>query len=295
MKRALITGSSGLVGRHMVTELTARGDWDIMCLDRKISESQDARRFFATDHSFFDLVVHCAAHVGGRQCIENQAAYIGAYNAQLDGSLFEWALRSRPAHVMYWSSSAAYPVILQTGYSPVRLHEEHISIEQPDRADQTYGWVKLIGERLAVEAAAEGLRVHVFRPFSGWAGDQDTSYPMGAFLDRAWRRADPFHIWGSGAQVRDFIHMRDVIGASLAAVEQDYPGPLNLCTGRATAFAELAVTVAKLAGYNPVFEFLLDKPAGVMYRVGDPTEMNKVWPACRELEDAITRALAGGR
>lgn len=291
MKRALVTGSRGLVGRHMCAELTRR-DWDVTGIDIKPPGPQvDAREFFSLATSYFDLVVHCAAHVGGREDIENRAAYIAAYNAQLDGALFQWCLETRPARVIYWSSSAAYPIKRQGAVMGHPLRESDIKLMHPEQPDQTYGWCKLVGERMALECIAEGIKVHVFRPFSGWAHDQDTTYPMRAFLDRARRMADPFQIWGPGTQVRDFIHMRDVVGASLAAMDADYSLPMNLCSGRGVSFVELAVIMARIVGYNPVFEFLLDKPTGVAFRVGDPTEMSRVYRLKTTIEDDVTEAL----
>lgn len=301
MKTALITGSAGLIGRHFSKYLFDNG-WEITPIDIKSPNARsgyDARDFFADlSAPSYDLVVHCAAHVGGRLDIENRAAYIGAYNVQLDGAMFEWALRTRPAHIVYWSSSAAYPVNMQDNeWAGYRLCEVDIDTSWPEPADFTYGWAKLVGERLAQEAAAEGLRVHVFRPFSGWADDQDTSYPAGAFIDRAKRRADPFDVWGDGAQVRDFVHVSDVIAATMAAIDQDYPGPLNLCTGVPTSFNELAGLVTSAAGYRPAIQHHLDKPQGVRYRVGDPTELHKVWVPQVSLGDglraAVTPAVAG--
>lgn len=292
MKTALITGSAGLIGRHFSKYLLAQG-WSVQEVDIKYRH-RDAREYFSQiDTPSYDLVVHCAAHVGGRLDIENRAAYIGAYNVQLDGAMFEWALRTRPAHTIYWSSSAAYPVNLQLDdANSVDLRERDIYLSEPEAADFTYGWAKLVGERLAQEVAAEGLRVHVFRPFSGWADDQDASYPAGAFIDRARRRADPFDVWGDGAQVRDFIHVSDVIAATMAAIDQDYPGPLNLCTGVPTSFNELAGLVTSAAGYRPAIQHHLDKPQGVRYRVGDPTELHKVWVPQVSLEEALRAALA---
>lgn len=290
MKTALVTGSAGLIGRHFVKYLLAQG-WSVQEVDTKYN--QDARVFFQHQNGYFDLVVHCAAHVGGRLDIENRAAYIGAYNVQLDGAMFEWALRTRPAHIVYWSSSAAYPISMQEWGAGEYLREYHIDLARPKQADFTYGWAKLVGERLAQEAAAEGLRVHVFRPFSGWADDQDTSYPAGAFIDRAKRRTDPFDVWGDGAQVRDFVHVNDVIAATMAAIDQDYPGPLNLCTGVPTSFNELAGLVTSAAGYRPRLQHCLDRPQGVRYRVGDPTELHKVWVPQVSLEEGLRLALAG--
>lgn len=289
MKKAIVTGSAGLIGRHFVEHLL-RDSWDVTRVD--IKSGIDARSFFRRDSRAYDLVVHCAAHVGGRLDIEGKAAYIGAYNVQLDGAMFEWALRTRPAHVIYWSSSAAYPVCMQKSDHYERLCEPDINVNFPAPADFTYGWAKLVGERLAQEVQAEGIKVHVFRPFSGWADDQDTSYPMGAFLDRARRKADPFDVWGDGNQVRDFIHMSDIIGATMAAIDQDYPGPLNLCTGVPTSFNELAESVTSAAGYRPALKYHSDKPQGVRYRVGDPTELHRVWTPRVSLEEGIKRALA---
>jgi nucleoside-diphosphate-sugar epimerase len=296
VKTALVTGSAGLIGRHFCEYLFGQG-WDVCPLDinsPNLASRGDAREFFRNNDFCYDLVVHCAAHVGGRLDIENKAAYIGAYNVQLDGAMFEYALRTLPAHVVYWSSSAAYPVADQLDdANSLTLRETDIYLREPEAADQTYGWAKLVGERLAQEVQAEGIKVHVFRPFSGWTDDQDISYPMGAFLDRARRKADPFDIWGDGEQVRDFIHISDIIGATMAAIDLNYSGPLNLCTGVPTSFNELADLVTSAGGYRPALKHHLDKPQGVRYRVGDPTELHKVWQPRVSLEEGIKRSLAG--
>lgn len=293
---ALVTGSEGLIGGHTTTRLQANG-WAVHRVDTRTNPGMDARDFFRNNLTTrYDLVVHCAAQVGGRVGIEHRPAHLAAVNLQLDAALFEWALRTRPAHVVYWSSSAAYPTYLQTGQvqAGYRLSENDIDLTDPENPDNTYGWVKLTGERLAHEAQQEGLNIHVFRPFSGYGPDQSMDYPFPAFVDRARRRADPFDVWGDGEQVRDFIHVDDVVSAALTAVELDYPGPLNLCTGVGTSFNQLAELMCRTTGYQPVTRHHPDKPVGVRYRVGDPTQMLKVWAPRVTLEDGVTRALQGG-
>lgn len=299
MRTALVTGSAGFVGRHFAHALEAAG-WDVTGIDSRPGGRRqvDVRRYLDplagnwAGSRRLDLVVHAAAHVGGRRDIDGRAAFLGAYNLQLDGVLFEWALLARPAHLVYLSSSAVYPVRLQTGTRPRRLVEADVDLAAPGLPDATYGWVKLTGERLAAEAAAEGLRVHVVRPFSGYGEDQDDAYPFPALIGRAVRREDPYVVWGDGAQVRDWVHIDDVTAAVLAAVEQDMPGPVNLCTGRATAFADLARMITSRVGYQPAVT-PIGGPSGVQYRVGDPTALNAFYQPKVDLEEGIRRALAG--
>ena len=96
---------------------------------------------------------------------------------------------------------------------------------------------------------------------------------------------------GDGTQVRDWIHISDVVGATLAAVDQDVPGPTNLCTGRGVSFNELAAMVTLAACYTPRFDHKRDAPRGVAYRVGDPAKMLGFYTPRVSLEEGIARAL----
>jgi nucleoside-diphosphate-sugar epimerase len=157
--------------------------------------------------------------------------------------------------------------------------------------DQLYGWAKLTGENLAHRARQEGLNVTVIRPFSGYGPDQDVSYPFSAFIARAKAREDPFTVWGSGQQVRDFIHVSDIVSATLHMAENGIDGPLNLGTGRAVSILQLARMVCQAAGYSPEIRTLGDKPSGVAYRVADVTELHKVYTPEISLEQGILEAL----
>lgn len=100
-------------------------------------------------------------------------------------------------------------------------------------------------------------------------------------------------MWGDGDQCRDFIHVDDIVGAVLAAVEHDIRGPVNLGTGRATSFNDLAGMVMAAAGYTTAIRHLDAEPVGAFYRVADPSRLLEFYVPKVSLEEGIARALAG--
>lgn len=289
--KVLVTGSSGFIGRHMVAALE---DHDVTAIDVASRWSIDAVDLFRADATHFDLVVHCAAVSPHRAAIDGNALAVGAGNLELDAAMFQWAARTRPGRVVYLSSSAAYPVRTQRR-GAVPLPEAYAGEDDAGLLglpDAIYGWVKLTGERLADAYRACGGVVTVLRPFSGYGEDQSADFPFGAFRNRARRRDDPFVVWGDGTQVRDWIHVNDVVGATLAAVSAGADGPVNLCTGVGTSMAELAAMFAIESSYVPEFRFLADKPSGVACRVGDPTRLDEIYTPKVDIAEGVRRALS---
>ena len=285
--KILITGHMGFVGKYFMRKYDGH---DITGID--IKEGNDCRDFFKTNTDRFDLIIHLAAIVGGRQTIEGNPLSV-ATDLAIDSDMIQWALRTKPGRVVYFSSSAAYPIELQTDFLKTRLEETNIRLHNLKMPDLTYGWAKLTGEYCLQFLEAEGIKVNVFRPFSGYGTDQDLDYPFPSYINRAKNLMNPFDIWGDGTQVRDFIHMRDIVDAVDEAIKQDIQGAVNLCSGVATTFNELQEIVCGIGGYSPEVNHILDAPKGVMYRVGHPEKMLSFYKPKINLYDGIARALRG--
>lgn len=286
MKRALVTGHRGFVGRH-ITRRLQHDQWTVTGCD--IADDNDCRDLFATDTTRYDLVVHCAAVVGGRLTISGEPLAV-AVDLELDAAMFRWAARTRQHRIVYFSSSAAYPTYLQ--HDDHLLVEDDLSLDVIGRPDLTYGWAKITGELLAHHLEAEGIPVHIFRPFSGYGEDQADDYPFPAYIARALDHGPEFHVWGNGCQTRDFIHIDDIVAAVITAIGQDYRGPVNLGTGRPTNFNQLAQLVCAPLGYQPHVVHDTGKPVGPAYRVANVKRMHDLHVPAVTLEDGIARALA---
>lgn len=289
MKRALVTGHAGFLGGHFVRRLLADG-WAVYGVDIANGPGEDCRKLFATSDERYDLAIHCAAVVGGRATIDGEPMAV-ATDLAIDSDYFQWCLRTRPRRAVYFSSSAAYPVDLQAEGSRHRLTEADIDLSAPRLPDAVYGWCKLTGEMQAELVRAEGVPITVLRPLSGYGEDQALDYPFPSFIDRAVRREDPFTIWGDGEQVRDFIHVEDVVDAVMTMVAEGIDGPVNLCTGVATSFNHLAELVCASARYVPELRHVVDAPVGVRYRVGDPGLLSSFFTPSVSLEEGVHMAL----
>lgn len=278
--KVFISGDAGFVGSHFIDYCLKFG-YRVRGCDTKYGE--DVYDWFPKNESV-DLFIHCAANVGGRAAIDKSPLWVAA-NLGIDQAAFDWAARTQTP-MLYFSSSAAYPVSLQEGDPDRILYEEDITLRPTmGTPDSTYGWSKLSGEYMAEIVKSTGVPVYVVRPFSGYGTDQSSDYPFGAFRDRVISGEDPFQIWSDGTQKRDWIHIDDIVLACFKIIDADYQKPVNLATGRGVSFVELA----EMFGAKNV-ELLIDKPRGCSYRVGSPEVMHQFHVPSITIEQGIERS-----
>lgn len=324
--KALITGGAGFVGRHVVKRFLQLGH-EVTIVDnfypgsgcKELNEwpehlrpesgekvkliREDCRNFFRQynqQSKEFDLVVHLAAVVGGRLTIENDPLAVGI-DLSIDAEFFYWLskIKYKPHRIYYFSSSAIYPIAYQTLECHKLLKEEMVLFDggfigQPDL---TYGWSKLTGEYLAqITHKKYGHHVTCFRPFSGYGEDQDISYPFPSILNRAINKENPFIVWGSGRQMRDFIYIEDCIDGMLCIGEKVGDGSgINLSTAKPTSFYEFARIAFEIVNNSTeelVIKNTAEKPEGVFGRYGSTEKQNQLGFYYKyELSDGIKQCL----
>ena len=299
MKKILITGGCGFVGRHLTNRILENSDIEITVVDNMYKGSgcihpnawpsifkndrsnvnfvyQDCRDFFKETNTEFDQIYHLAAIVGGRMVIENDPLAVGV-DLSIDAEFFYWLskLKNRPEKVHYFSSSASYPINYQKRENQVVLEEKFIDFDTEfiGVADLTYGWSKLTGEFLAkTYHKLYGANIICYRPFSGYGPDQDLTYPFPSLVKRAMglQEETEMTVWGSGMQVRDFVHIEDCISLILNHSQNINDGSaINISTGIPTNFNQLAQQILNILDKKNIIVNSSSKPEGVFFRVGD--------------------------
>lgn len=257
-----------------------------------IADENWFQKNYGLNITHFEDVFHFAAIVGGRAKIDGDPMMV-ALDLAIDAEFFYWVTRHKPARVMFPSSSAAYPVNLQGVNGAVALKESDIDFKSMGQPDMTYGWSKLTGEYLAhIAAKYYDIKVSCVRPFSGYGEDQDLTYPVPAIAARAAKKENPFEVWGSGKQGRDFVHIDDCIDCILMAMENITDGSaINIGSGKLTSFLEIIDLFTDFAGYKPQIKPLLDKPVGVHSRYSDMSFVNNTfnWKPKISIQEGMRR------
>ena len=320
MKKILVTGGAGFVGRRFVKYFLDKDD-QVIVVDNIAKYTgvidpnngwplynpknyknfkfilQDCREWFKDNKDTdFDYVLHLAAMVGGRKIIENNPMIV-ADDLSIDCSYWQWAVECKPKKTLCFSSSACYPIALQTKKNYRLLKENDVNLEKSiGFPDLTYGWAKLSCEYLAKIAFAKyNLKSVCYRPFSGYGEDQDLSYPVPDICKRVINNkgAKKIIVWGSGYQMRDFIFIDDCVRAVIKTMDKINDGSaLNLSSGKYKNFRNFAQLAAKIIGFKPKIEGARNTPEGVFARAGDISKQKKFGITHKiELESGIKKCL----
>lgn len=308
MSRILVSGAGGFIGTHLAKRLKADGHW-VRGADLKYPEfenSSPADEFLIADLrspenawnacNGVDAVFHLACEMGGIGHTLPHDYSLRLGNARIDQNTIEASMRNGVGKFFYASTACVYNEQLQ-GEGALPLREEDVYPAQPDLA---YGWLKLAGEQLLLDAACESqmqpyiARFHnVYGELGTWEGGKEKApAALCRKVALAKLRGDRhIEIWGDGQQARTFMYIDDCVDGILRLMEREYHHPLNLGRDELVTINALADLIMDIADYHCTLEHDLTKPQGVRSRNSDNTRLRQVleWEPSISLQDGITR------
>ena len=284
---ALVTGGASFIGSHLVDALIALGA-RVRVVDNlssgkldHIRPHVDAGRVEFTHADLNDppvadqavrgmnVVFHLAADHGGRGYVDlHQVAC--ATNLVLDGLVFKACSKASVDKVVYASSGCVYPNHLQTDPGQVLYLTENM-VGPPYDADNLYGWAKLMAE-MTLRAYTEetGMKSANCRFFTVYGDRGHENHAVIAMIARAFVKQDPYVVWGTGEQIRNWTHVSDIVsGMILAAEKIDDGSAVNLGTMERTRVIDAAREVLRYTGHAATIELHPEMPTGPLNRVAD--------------------------
>lgn len=290
----LVTGGASFIGSHLVDALVARGA-KVRVVDNlssglleNIAEHVSSGAVEFVEADLLDSRVVDAAVEGVRTVFHNAADHGGrgyidlhqvncSTNMVLDGMVFRAAAEAGAEKVVFASSGCVYPEHLQTDPEEVLYLTEDL-VAPPYAADNLYGWAKLMGELTLRAYAAEGrLKTASVRYFTAYGPRCPESHAVMAMIARAMTRQDPFVVWGTGQQVRNWTHVDDIVEGTIRAAERiDDGSAVNIGTMERTKVVECASEVLAYMNVDAEFQFDTTKPTGPYNRVCDLTRSREL-------------------
>ncbi len=248
-KIAVVTGGAGFIGSHLSAALLARG-YAVRVVDNLVAGKREC---VPADADFFeidtrdrkaltpvflgaDCVFHCAALPRVEDSIRNPEE---SHDVNVTGTLnvLVAATSAGARRVIFASSSAIYG---NHAESPLREELAPIPLSP-------YALHKYISEKyLILFAQLYGLETVSLRFFNVYGPGLNPEGAYAAVIGRFMKlRAEgkPLTIVGDGTQTRDFVQVRDVVRALIAAAESKKVGKgevLNIGTGHEVSVNELA-------------------------------------------------------
>lgn len=267
--RALVTGATGFVGRHLVAHLAAAGD-DVTISEAEITEPDALEADFCRGRP--DTVYHLAAQADVQASFVEPAATLRV-NVEGTSNVLDAARRAGAGRVLVVSSADVYGRV-----EPASLPVDETAAMRPVTP---YGASKAAAEMVCVQAGLGGgldvIRARAFNHLGPGQSDRFVAAGLAARVAANERTGSAVVRVGNVHARRDFTDVRDVVRAYRLLAEHGAAGEAyNVCSGATHGISELAealIARAKLP-MRLATDVELLRPADVPEVRGDPSKLH---------------------
>lgn len=274
MKRILVCGVTGFIGRNLAEHLAANDAFEVIGTHCSTPPfAHDRIRFVHADLTRredvervvqgVDVILQAAATTSGAKDIVQRPYIHVTDNAIMNSLLFRAAHDARVACVVFFSCSVMY----QPGKKPVRECDLNLA-EEMHPSYFGGGWTKVYFEKMAEFYARQGAtrflvirHSNVYGPYDKY--DLGRSHVFGATIAKVMGAKDGrVVVWGSGEEKRDLLHVSDLVRfVDLALNREKRPFALfNVGSGTCVSVAELVRQIIVASGRPLRIEYDLSQP-----------------------------------
>lgn len=297
-----VAGHRGMVGAAIVRALEARGFHNIVArshADLDLKNQQAVQGFFSEERPAY--VFLAAAKVGGIHANNTYRAEFLYDNLMIEANVIHAAWEHGVKKLLFLGSSCIYPKL-----APQPLQEDSLLTGALEPTNEPYAIAKIAGLKLC-EAYRDqygaqfisAMPTNLYGPGDNY--DLQNSHVLPALLRKihtAKVEGRPaVELWGTGAPMREFLHVDDLASACLHLMEH-YEGRewLNIGTGEDLSIRELAELVCAVVGYEGQLAWDTTKPDGTPRKLLDVSKIHALgWKARIGLRAGIEGVYAAVR
>jgi GDP-L-fucose synthase len=293
LSRIFVAGHRGMVGSALVRRL-ARENVEIVTAARAEVDLRDAsavRDFLAKQK--LDAIILAAAKVGGILANDTYPAEFLRDNLVIETNVIHEAHRAGIDRLVFLGSSCIYPK-----FAPQPIKEEALLTGPLEPTNEWYAIAKIAGIKLCQAYRRQYGRHYVSVMPCNLYGPNDnfdlkTSHVLPALI-RKFHEAkiagrDEVVIWGTGAPLREFLHVDDLADGTIFVMRNyDDAEPINCGAGSDLSIRALAEKIGHVVGFKGRLLFDTSKPDGTPRKLIDSSRINSLgWAPRIGLDDGI--------
>ena len=296
--KIFVAGHRGMVGGACVRALKSTGYENLVLRSHKeldLLDPKAVREFYAAEKP--DVAIIAAARVGG----------IGANSAANSKFLYEnemiamntiWsAAEAGVKRLLFLGSTCIYPRM-----APQPIPENALLTSELEKTNEGYALAKISGLKLCEFLRRErGLLYHSLMPTNLYGPGDNYDIVHGHVLPTLIRKfetmKDVVPLWGTGAAIREFLHVDDLASACLFALSLENPPDLmNVGSGEEVTIRELAEAVKAATGSTAKIEWDATKPDGTPRKLCDTSLIRSLgWKPAIDLKKGLELTVASYR
>lgn len=303
--RIYVAGHRGLVGSAIERKLRGEGFTN---LTLRTSSELDLRdqpavaRFFVEERP--EYVFLAAARVGGIVANSSYPAEFIYDNLMIQTNVIHQAWKSGVRKLLFLGSTCIYPKL-----APQPIKEEYLLTGPLEPTNDAYAVAKIAGitmcrsyNRQYGTSFISAMPTNLYGPNDNF--DLETSHVLPALMrkvhDAKVTGADRVVVWGTGAPLREFVHVDDVADACVFLMNlspevttslltpHSSPGFVNIGSGEEISIKELALLIKEIVGFGGELVFDSSKPDGTPRKLSDVSRLNELgWRHRLKLREGI--------
>jgi GDP-L-fucose synthase len=295
--RIYVAGHRGMAGSAIWRELCRQGFAGLIGKTRAELDLLDAAavaRFFAAERPEYVFVA--AARVGGILANDNFPASFLFENLQIQNNLIHQARLAGVKKLLFLGSSCVYPKL-----APQPIKEESLLSGPLEPTNQWYAVAKIAGIKLCQACRRQygcdficAMPANLYGPNDNY--DLQSSHVLPALIRKFHEGkiagAKTVTCWGSGAPLREFLHVDD-LAAACVFLMRHYSGEqiINVGSGSDLTIKALAEQVRRIVGFGGDIAWDTSKPDGFPRKLMDSTRIFALgWKPAIDLETGIRHA-----
>ena len=298
MKSILITGSTGFIGKNLISSLDIN-KYDLILPksnDLDLTKESSLNKLFESKR--VDIVINLAADVGGINYIKKNHGKIFYNNALINLHLLEYSRKNKVKKYINLNTINCYP------NTELNLTEDIIWDGFPNKDVYSYSLSKRISlaQSLAYKDQYnfDSLNLiidNTYGPYDNFNLIEARVIPalIVKFQNAIQNKKNSVEIWGTGNSERQFLFVEDLVRIIKYLAENNNfnHGIFNLSSGETITIKLLSEKIAKMMNYNGHLSFNKNMPEGTKRRILDSSSFYKLIPnfSFTTLDDGIFKTI----